>query len=647
MGISKTVKKCQGTMRAQKACLSVALAILLGLFVSVDGIGPISGWAVEINAGNLKGSLDTTVSTGVAVRVEDRDPRIVAQVNGGTGFDPDPDDGNLNFDQWDVTSLNVKILHELDLGWNNYGFFGRFYYFYDWAIMKFNPRFRAFTDQAQRRAGMNIKLLDLYVVGDYEIFNRPVTFKVGNQVLSWGESTFIQGGINSINPVDVTALRVAGSELKEALLPVPMISVNAGITDNLSLEAFYQFYWDNTEIEPFGTYFSTNDQASPGASRVTLGFGLPPPEGPTDNPVQPIGTRPPVGSWIPRKDDREPSHMGQGGVALRYFAPWLFETELGLYWEHIHSRRPVLSGFTGDPPPTDPIDLLIWGLVNGDGASTSGYFREFPGDIDIVGMSWNTVVPFGVAFQGEVTGRLGQPIQIDGYELVAHGQSPYDETLATLATLENLLNPDIPPGEAEVTPPIFANSQITQLRGVPNFNAYTRGYERKDMLQVQATFTKLLGPTLGADDVALLFEAGGTWFFGMEDKDVLRYDGPGTEMSGNPWWTDAGLQPFTEEGGFADPFSWGYVLVIAPTFNNAIGVTTLRPVFAWSHDVEGVTPTPISNFVAGRKAMTLQLNAIYLQKVTGTLSYTMYFGAGKANLLKDRDFVSLSANYSF
>ena len=121
---------------------------------------------------------------------------------------------------------------------------------------------------------MDIRLLDLYVVGDFEVFKRPLTVKIGNQVLSWGESTFIQSGINSINPVDVTALRVAGSQLKEALVPIPMISFNAGITDNLSIEGFYQFYWEKTEIEPFGTYFSTTDVASPGASRANLGSGL-------------------------------------------------------------------------------------------------------------------------------------------------------------------------------------------------------------------------------------------------------------------------------------------------------------------------------------------------------------------------------------
>jgi hypothetical protein len=627
--------------------LLIALVVAIGVTVGVEWVGPPPVRAMDVSTGPIKGRIDTTVSTGISIRVEERDPTLVGQTNGGEAFSAGYDDGNLNFSQWNVTSLNFKVLHEADLGWRNYGFFGRFYYFYDWAIMKFDPNFRAFTDQARRRAGMNIILLDLYITADYEVFGRPFSVRVGNQVLNWGESTFIQGGINSINPVDVTLLRVAGAELKEALIPIPMISINAGITDSLSIEAFYQFYWENTEIEPFGTYFSTTDVGSPGASRAMLGYGLAPPDGPSDNPVQPVGSLPPGGSWIPRGDDIEARHMGQFGIALRYFATWLNDTEFGLYWEHLHSRRPVISGTTGDPPPEALIGQVIWGLVNGDYGSTGRYFREFPEDIDILGMSWNTEIPFGVAFQGEVSGRLDQPIQIDDVEQVSYSASPLDPTLAPLLTLQNILE-GIPPDEAEVTPPIFGNSQLYALRGPIGFNEYMQGWERKDMLQAQATFTKLFGPTLGADGIAFLCEAGATWFFGMEGKDVLRYDGPGTDTSGDPWFTEAGLQPATTEwGGFADPFSWGYRLATILTFNNAIGVITLQPIFAWFHDVEGITPSPISNFVAGRKVMTLALAGAYLKKITGTLSYTMYFGGGHSNLLHDRDFLSFSANYSF
>ena len=98
---------------------AVALVALIGLVVGVDWVGPQAARALDVSTGPIKGTLDTTVSTGIAIRVEERDPRIVAQVNGGTGFDPDVDDGNLNFDQGDVTSLNIKVLHEIDLGWKN------------------------------------------------------------------------------------------------------------------------------------------------------------------------------------------------------------------------------------------------------------------------------------------------------------------------------------------------------------------------------------------------------------------------------------------------------------------------------------------------------------------------------------------------
>jgi hypothetical protein len=56
-------------------------------------------------------------------------------------------------------------------------------------------------------------------------------------VVSWGESTFLAGGINTINPVDVTALRTAGAELRDAFLPQNMLWANIDLTQNLSVEA--------------------------------------------------------------------------------------------------------------------------------------------------------------------------------------------------------------------------------------------------------------------------------------------------------------------------------------------------------------------------------------------------------------------------
>ena len=68
--------------------------------------------------------------------------------------------------------------------------------------------------------------------------------------MSWGESTFIQNSINVINPVDVSKLRVPGAELKEALTPVGIVSASLGVTDNVSVEAYWQYDYERILIDP-------------------------------------------------------------------------------------------------------------------------------------------------------------------------------------------------------------------------------------------------------------------------------------------------------------------------------------------------------------------------------------------------------------
>ena len=78
-------------------------------------------------------------------------------------------------------------------------------------------RFRS-TVPAVRDIGTDFRLLDAYFFASPEIFGHHVDVRIGNQALNWGESTFIQFGINSITPLDVTALRTPGAELRTAFL---------------------------------------------------------------------------------------------------------------------------------------------------------------------------------------------------------------------------------------------------------------------------------------------------------------------------------------------------------------------------------------------------------------------------------------------
>ncbi len=56
-------------------------------------------------------------------------------------------------------------------------------------------------------------------MASFDIGDMPLDVRVGRQVVNWGEATFIQG-INVLNPIDVSAFRRPGAEIKEGLLPV-------------------------------------------------------------------------------------------------------------------------------------------------------------------------------------------------------------------------------------------------------------------------------------------------------------------------------------------------------------------------------------------------------------------------------------------
>ncbi len=73
----------------------------------------------------------------------------------------------------------------------------------------------------------------------------------------------------------------------------------------------------------------------------------------------------------------------------------------------------------------------------------------------------------------------------------------------------------------------------------------------------------------------------------------------------------------------------------------------LEPTLRFDHDISGYTPTPIGNFVEGRKLLSTSLGWNYLGAWSGDIGYVMYFGGGTQNLLSDRDYVEASIKYAF
>lgn len=561
------------------------------------------GFAVTYTDGDYTASFDSTLSLGATVRTSHQDSRVIGIFNGGSAPSINGDDGDLNYSRG-FTAAAFKALHEINLDYKNeFGNFVRFTYFMD----AHNIGKDDLTRTAKNRVGRDIELLDAYqYINGNSPWDQSVSLKVGNQALNWGESTFIRNGINSINPVDANKIRVPGSEVRDALLPFPVVDLNVGVTDNLSLEGFYQFYWKETEPEAAGTFFSTSDISSPGANRVYLGFG-------TTNT-----------SFVKRGPSVEPRHHDQFGFALRYFSPWLNNTEFGLYYTDYHSRLPVISSKAG------PSALTI--------VQDSSYFLEYPEHIKTFGASFNTEIStLGLSWQGEASYKKDHPLQIHSIELLQASLSP----LSFFA-----LGGGAPAAAALSTNQILQDLGINSGAGINSLLGQDiKGYRRYDVLTGQTTATKLFGPTLKADQFVLIGEAGFNYITDMPKKTRLRLDAPATYLGGNS--TLAGAEGVQLAKTFPTSFSWGYVLGTRLEYLDAFWGVNLYPKASFKHDVQGITPNPLGTFREHRKSISLGLDATWQNRWEFSFQYTNFFGAGRYNLLRDRDHISAELKFLF
>lgn len=528
---------------------------------------------------------DTALSAGTLIRTEDPDPRVIGIVNGGTSRSVNEDSGNLNYKKGEVVSTVLKASHDVDLSYGKTGLFVRFGYAADLAAQNKDE----LGVQAHKRLDFDMQAYDWYLRHSFDIAGRDLNIRVGSQVVSWGEGALIQGGINAINPIDLQRLRVPGSELKEAFIPVPMVFASQQVTDNITVEAFYQLKWEHFEIDPFGTFFSTTDVFSPGGQEAFTGFGRTPDRGTPGGMVDET-------SAVPRGKDRDAKDSGQYGAALR----WLIgDTELGFYGMNYHSRLPLASALAGDPSSTAPGGLIPF-LRDGN---TAQVFAEYPEDIQLFGLSFNTPGPFGIALSGEYSYRPNLPVQIGTTEL----------TLAALGL----------PNQAG-TP---TNPQQGQ---------YLKGYREVEAHQLQVLALKAFPNVLGATQVIALFEAA---VFYQDLPDGIKFNGPGVylpsaqngqvQVAGqipvdfpypNAIVANGSVQP--EDEGYATKTSAGIRLVGRMEYADVFAGVNLLPRIIYANDITGVSQF----FNEGSQSISVGVNAVYNQVWSADVSYTNFFG---------------------
>lgn len=539
----------------------------------VMAVGSSNALAFGFEWGDIEGSVNVLMSAGAAFRASDRDYDLISKrSNPGfagfqageevlcadeqTGGDPNQtggatedllggcvlnaaehqafvdapgswtqngDQGNLNYDKGDVVHAAFKTTIDLDMTWEDYGLFARVITFYDPTAMDFEekhvdsihqnaltPRSKAVEDEI----GLSSRLEDFYAYGSWDIFDRTLSVSVGKQTVSWGESlTFVVNSVNSVNAPNVIRLNTPGLDLKELFTPTEMVKAGIDLTENVSMEAFYQLKWKPIIIPPIGDFYSTSDVAGTGNGYAMLAFGKEPEDpgniqdehyslaptgldqaaidahdaaigqdcinpssslyrtdhdafGDASNPDSQIGDRlaefglyqaereggETAGRTLCRAADSTPGDSGQWGVKLNYYAGWLNDTEFGFYYQNLHSRLPyasVIATDINDDASSHQLHLPISALfglgaqtvvlptgervgIEEDDADvlgaltrvdTAAVFLEYPEDIEMFGMSFNTTLG-DVSVSGEVAYRPDLPVQISTVDLTLMALSP-------------------------------------------------------------------------------------------------------------------------------------------------------------------------------------------------------------------------------
>lgn len=561
--------------------------------------------------GAIDGSFDTTLGYGLQLRTEKMQPHLTiphpsrrapgSTVDGLLLGNNQYGNRYLFNDKWDIFSNIVKASHDLQLDGGGWSVFLRGNYFYDFAMASEKD---SLPQESENRGVKHGDITDAYFLTRLG-GNDQFTVRLGKQVISWGENTFIGQSLNDINTVDISKLRQPGVELKDALVGTPAAYFSWQMNDAFSLETFVLFGYDELKVDPYGGFFGTQDAITDGGGFANATINPPGPLGPF-----PICAAPDGGTChlalgpipVTRAGDDIPSYGGQYGVALRYYAPNLGNGfDFGLYYQNLHDHNPQLSSYAG---------ATVGGLPQ-----PGRFFVDYAKDVERYGMSFNTTLG-SWAIGGEYSFRRNAPLQGTGF-------------LAVAATGTDLNGDTYAAGTKYV------------------------GFQRYERHQIQMTAQRLWGPMpmFRADQWNTIGEIGYGWTGNM----------PGDDLDGH----EKGPQiPLVSSDGFVrfDDVTnnfWGFQARSTLTYNNILFNRInmdFNTAFRW--DVEGVSPEfgGATLFIGGRKQASIGVTFDYALRWKVGINQTFIFdgdndqwrpnGSRPVNNT-DRDFLSFDVSYTF
>lgn len=598
-----------------------------------------ASYGFQFTKEGMEGSFDSTIAVGFGRRMTAQNCNLVGDPTSSCGASAnvaqysDGDNGNLNYNKGDFFTTYVKGTHELLLkmpdGWK---FLGRGTWLYDFKAT--DTRRTDLESDAKDQLARDVRLLDLWVSKDLEIGGKNARLRVGNQVLNWGESFFFAGGINATNALDYQKLLIPGTQLKEAVLPAPMIDFATGLGHGLNLDVYYQFRWNRNRVPPVGSYFSVFDFYDKGREPLYVSTAV----GPTTNPnfggvdaasiartlfgnssaatvrlvqnqlVNGVHAGVPFNSLgLPIAADATPKNDGQLGIALHY-RPEGSSLDLGFYYLNYHDKSPVLdsNGITG---------VEQWRFL--ENRHLYGVSANFPvGD-------W--------AFGGELSYRPKDAIALSG---CFNPGGPLDFATNFAAT------------DCQQ----WIDNKKYQLHLTQQLSVTPANYPGLLNMLGQAT-----SATFTAEEVMIRYPGvspGTRYFRTINGVPVMQ-----APAAGYAFWADhstdstlgypiTGAAGTTTSWGLIADFNWTYDGKIIPGWQVTPGITLFDA-------VKGDTPNAAATFLEGAKSANFYL--LFTQNPTAGgrnwaagLNYTTWWGGDPVRQpYRDRDFIGGFLSYNF
>lgn len=562
------------------------------------------------------------------------------------------------------------------------------------------------TRKVERRFAKNAEIREAFIGGVVALpyfDSYELNFSIGKQRLRWGEANLhLFNTLDFINPLDAGLARMPGLDLSSINTPAGLFIMGMEVSDTVSVEFFYQYDWEVVRPDPAGSFLSTNDLAGGGVYAI-LGLGQfseDPNKQYVSNGAASLISSATRTVVIEDEDFGFPEEGGQYGLKVSWYAEDFFNgTEFGFHASNYHSRLPYASTFAAQASctrdaaiPGDLASALVAcngfnGSINVSGlgreplpVDTMRIFIDYPEDIQLYGVSFNSELG-SWSIAGEYNFHNDLPIQVLQSDLIfASAQNaapPQDVPLGPLALTGSVLA-SLPaplqqvvnslsgalPSEANLTLPgarsVFPDL-LTGYRGrVPEPGEYIPGYERMQLGQLILTGVRIFPSSnpIGADQIVWVLEAGLTHVLDMPKIKELAFQGagdfshptPGSDGTGqdpNQPINTLSINPTQQTDGFAEDFSWGMRTLIQLSYNDAFSSgINLLPTLIWFEDIQGISPSPMQNYVEGRRLMVPGLFFEASQAISGSILY-QYHGGDLRNTLRDRDNLSVSLAYNF